>query len=150
MNFGMNRCGLVVALLLSASLSAAPPEMTVYKTKTCGCCGKWVEHLRSNGFQVTVKEVPSTAPYRQQYGVPESLASCHTGVVNGYAIEGHIPAAEIHRLLKEHPKAKGLAVPGMPMGSPGMEGASKDTYSVIRFDADGKETIYHKYPGDAR
>ena len=142
--------GVFVALLLVGSLGAAPPEMTVYKTKTCGCCGKWVEHMRANGFNVTVKEVPVTAPYRKQFGVPEQLASCHTAVVGGYAIEGHVPAAEVMRLVKEHPKAKGIAVPGMPTGSPGMEGSPRDAYSVTRFDADGKESVYQKYAGEAR
>src|SRR5262249_51417513 len=91
----------VVAILVaSLPLAAAGPQMTVYKTRTCGCCAKWVEHLRANGFDITVEDVPSTAEYRQKYGVPEKLASCHTGVVKGYAIEGHVPASDITRLLK--------------------------------------------------
>ena len=148
MNFIQSGRGLMCALLLATGLSAAPPEMTVYKTKTCGCCGKWVDHMRTNGFNVTVKEVPSTAPYRQQFGVPEALLSCHTAVVAGYSIEGHVPAADIQRLLKQHPKGKGLAVPGMPMGSPGMEGASKDAYTVLLFDDKGGTTDFKKYAGD--
>ena len=139
-----------VALLLATSLNAAAADITVFKTKTCGCCAKWNEHLRSNGFKLTVNEVPSTAEYRQRYGVPEKLQSCHTAVVEGYTIEGHVPAADILRLLKEKPKAKGLAVPGMPAGSPGMEGARRDAYTVVRFDEGGQLSSYQKYPGDIR
>lgn len=132
---------------LSGGLKAAEPPMTVYKTKTCGCCGKWVDHLRANGFTVNVKEVEGTAEIRKQTGVPEKLASCHTGVIAGYAVEGHVPAAEIRRMLKEKPKAKGLAVPGMPLGSPGMEqGPRKDTYWVLLFDENGGYKEYQKYP----
>ena len=122
--------------------------MTVYKTRTCGCCGKWVEHLRANGFDVTVNDVPSTAEYRKKYGVPDALASCHTAVVNGYTVEGHIPAADIHRLLKQRPKGKGIAVPGMPMGSPGMEGPRRQAYSVLLFQADGSTSVFEKHAGD--
>lgn len=134
-----------IGLLVSTQLQAAGPKITVYKTKTCGCCGKWVDHLRANGFEPVVNDVPSTAEYRQKYGVPDSLASCHTAVVNGYAVEGHIPAADIHRLLKEKPKAKGIAVPGMPIGSPGMEGSRQDPYAVYLFDASGKPTVFQRH-----
>jgi hypothetical protein len=127
-------------------LSAADPKIDVFKTATCGCCAKWVEHLKANGFEVKVHEVPSTAEYRLKYGVPDKLQSCHTAVVNGYAIEGHVPAREIHRLLKTSPHAKGLAVPGMPAGSPGMEGARSDAYAVVLFDENGGSSVYQKYP----
>src|SRR5918992_543484 len=106
-------------------LQAAAPAVSVYKTRTCGCCAKWVDHLKANGFAPTVTDVPSTAEYRKKYGVPEQLLSCHTAVVGGYTVEGHVPAADIHRMLKQKPKAKGLAVPGMPLGSPGMEAHRK-------------------------
>ena len=132
-------------LLATFSVQAATPEVKVFKTSTCGCCGKWVEHLRANGFTVTVTDVPSTAEYRVKYGVPEKLASCHTGVVNGYALEGHVPAREIKKLLESNSKAKGLAVPGMPAGSPGMEMGRADAYEVLLFDAEGKTTVYGKY-----
>jgi hypothetical protein len=131
-----------------ASFAAAGPSVNVYKTSTCGCCAKWVEHLKTNGFQVNVQDVPSTAPYRQKYGVPEKLGSCHTAVVGGYSIEGHVPAREIHRLLKSKAKSKGLAVPGMPNGSPGMEGPRSDAYSVLLFEADGRTSVYQSYPGN--
>lgn len=137
-----------IPLLVGFQMQAAEPQISVYKTRTCGCCGKWVDHLRANGFDATVTDVPSTAEYRKKYGVPDELQSCHTAVVGGYTVEGHIPAADIHRLLKTKPKAKGLAVPGMPLGSPGMEAARRDPYSVLLFTDDGKVTVFQKYPGD--
>ena len=139
---------LSIPLLFSLPLQAADPRIEVFKTSTCGCCGKWVEHLKANGFAPVVKDVPSTAEYRRQYGVPEGLQSCHTAVVEGYSVEGHVPAADIHRLLKQKPKAKGLAVPGMPLGSPGMEAPRRQAYSVYLFDSDGKTSVFTKYPGD--
>jgi len=135
-------------LTLALALYAAGPEITVYKLSTCGCCMKWVEHLKKNGFQVTVNEVPDVAGYKRQFGVPKELESCHTAVVEGYTIEGHVPASEILRLLKEKPVAKGLAVPGMPLGSPGMEASRKDAYDVLLFDADGKTSVYQHYAGN--
>ena len=143
----------VMSLVLGALPAQTPaplPEMTVYKTKTCGCCGKWVEHMRTAGFKVTVNDVPSTAEYRQKAGVPDRLQSCHTALVGGYAIEGHIPAADILRLLKEKPQVKGIAVPGMPMGSPGMEGPRSDPYDVWAFQADGTATPFQHHSGDGK
>ena len=125
---------------------AAGAKMQVFKTPTCGCCGKWVDLMRTAGFDVSVQEVPDTAPYRRKAGVPDELQSCHTAVVEGYAVEGHVPAAEIQRLIKSREKAKGLAVPGMPMGSPGMEGPRSNAFSVMLFDADGKTSVYRSYP----
>jgi hypothetical protein len=140
---------LPLAVFTAFHLSAAAPAIQVFKTKTCGCCGKWVEHLKANGFAPTVTDVPSTAEYRQKYGVPDKLASCHTAVVDGYAVEGHVPAADIHRLLKTRPKAKGIAVPAMPIGSPGMEqGPKRQPYSVLLFDSTGQVSEYQKYPGN--
>ncbi len=137
----------ILSLLAISLLEAAPaPVMTVYKTPTCGCCAKWIEHVRQAGFRVIVKEVPTTAPARKDAGVKEKYGSCHTGIINGYAIEGHVPVADIQRLLKEKPKARGLAVPGMPMGSPGMEGPYKDAYSVLLLTEDGS-TTFQRYPG---
>ena len=131
------------ALHLSA---AASPQVTVFKTRTCGCCGHWVEHMKANGFDVKVQDVDDTGEYRRKYGVPDSLASCHTAIMDGYAIEGHVPAADVRRLLKTRPKAKGLAVPGMVMGSPGMEGPRSDAYAVVLFDADGRTSVFQSYP----
>ena len=135
---------------LSGGAIAASLDMTVFKTKTCGCCGKWVDHMRANGFRVTVNEVPSTAEYRKKHGVPEKLQSCHTALVSGDTIEGHVPAEAILRLLKEKSGFKGLAVPGMPMGSPGMEGPHSDAYSVVGFKPDGSAAIYQSYPAKGR
>ena len=137
-----------LAVGVTLALHAAGPEITVYKLSTCGCCGLWVEHLKKNDFQVTVHEVPSVDEYKERYGVPKELESCHTAVVAGYTIEGHVPASDILRLLKERPAAKGLAVPGMPLGSPGMEGSRKDAYDVILFTADGKTSVFQHYPGN--
>jgi hypothetical protein len=139
---------LLTALVLPVLL-AQTPAMTVYKTRTCGCCSKWVDHMKANGFDVTVKDVPSTAEYRKQYGVPDGLESCHTGVIGQYTIEGHVPASDVQRLLKTRSKGKGLAVPRMPIGSPGMEqGARRDPYSVLLFDAKGSVTEFQKYPAN--
>jgi hypothetical protein len=133
-------------LVLCSSLTAAAPEVSVFKTRTCGCCGKWVDHMKANGFNVKVTEVPSTAEYRAKYGVPQRLQSCHTAVIDGYSIEGHVPAADVHRLLKSRSKVKGLAVPGMPVGSPGMEqGTTRQAYSVISFDEKGGMSEFQKY-----
>lgn len=142
--------GLLLAAALSLPLVAAPAEkVTVYKTATCGCCGKWVEHLRSSGFTVDVKEVASTAETRKQLGVPDKLASCHTAKVGNYAVEGHVPAADIERMLKTKPKGAGIAVPGMPLGSPGMEqGPRKQAYSVWLFQSDGTVSQFGSYPGN--
>ncbi len=126
-------------------LSAAGPAIQVFKTPSCGCCGGWVQHLKANGFQVTVNDVQDTAPVRKKYGVPDAMQSCHTAMVEGYAIEGHVPAADIQRLLKEKPKAKGLAAPGMPATSPGMDMEHGDAWDVMMFDAAGKATVYKHY-----
>src|SRR5690606_8067950 len=111
------------AVLAAACAPAqeAAPLVTVYKSPTCGCCSLWMDHLEENGFRVEGVDVEDTRPIKQQYGIPEGLASCHTAVVDGYVVEGHVPAEDIHRLLEERPEAGGLAVPGMPIGSPGME-----------------------------
>jgi hypothetical protein len=140
---------LFIVLTMTAvwTIHAADSTITVYKTTTCGCCGLWVEHLRKNGFQVVVKEVESTDEYAKRFGVPDALRSCHTAIVDGYTIEGHVPAADIQRLLKERPKAKGLAVPGMPMGSPGMEaGGRSSKFAVLLFQEDGKTSVFREYP----
>jgi len=137
--------GLVLFALSSRSQSSAP-LISVFKTPTCSCCGKWVEHLKKSGFTVKVQEVNSTAAYQKQYRVPQGMGSCHTAVVDGYTIEGHVPAADIKRLLKDRPKLAGIAVPGMPLGSPGMEGARSDAYSVLGFDERGRASAYTQYP----
>ena len=128
------------------SWSAWASEITVYKSPTCGCCSKWVDHLKANGFDVIAKDVPEVIPYKIRGGVTPELASCHTAFVDGYVIEGHVPAQDIKRLLLERPKAKGLAVPGMPVGSPGMEqGSRKDPYDVKLINNEGEATVFSRH-----
>ncbi|MEQ8483972.1 MAG: DUF411 domain-containing protein [Pseudomonadales bacterium] len=128
-----------VVLLQPTAARADGPQITVHKTPWCGCCGDWVEHLRADGFDVTVQEHEDLGPIRTRLEVPMALGSCHTAEVNGYAIEGHVPASEVRRLLKERPEGvRGLSVPGMPVGSPGMEmGDRQDPYDVLAFGEDG-------------
>jgi hypothetical protein len=141
---------LVLALVVAspAGQNAAVPKLTtitVYKTATCGCCGKWVEHMSKAGFAPVVKDLPEVGSTKAKLGVPPEFGSCHTSVVDGYIVEGHVPADVVKQLLKERPKVAGIAVPGMPMGSPGMEqGDQKDPYDVIAFDRSGKTSVYAK------
>ena len=121
------------------------PVITVYRDPNCGCCTKWIEHLIKHGFRVKDNKSAEMSGIKRGLGVPERLESCHTGVVNGYVIEGHVPAADIKRLLKQKPKVAGLAVPGMPMGSPGMEGPRKDRYEVLSFDKTGRTRVFAKH-----
>lgn len=120
--------------------------LTVYKTPSCGCCNSWVEHVKGAGFDVRTIEVADTAPIAAQYAVPRGLRSCHTAIAGRYAIEGHVPAREIRRLLEERPDVAGLAVPGMPIGSPGMEmGDRRDPYQVIAFNRNGQARVFANY-----
>lgn len=132
--------------LLACSQAAAATVVNVVKSPTCGCCTAWVEHLRSAGMEVRVRNVEDTSAVAKALGVPEDLRSCHTASAKGYAIEGHVPAADIKRLLANKPKAAGLAVPGMPMGSPGMDGGhEKERYATILFDRSGKRQIFARH-----
>lgn len=146
-----------IALACAASLphamaQALKPRVEIWKDPNCGCCGEWVSHLERNGFQTQV-HANGNAAARQRLKVPEPLASCHTGQVTvrgrAYAIEGHVPAREIHRLMKEQPQASGLSVPGMPIGSPGMDSAvysgRKEPYDVLLIHADGGTSVYQSY-----
>ena len=143
------KIGLAAIAVLAASLAAgawllapgapAAAEITVYKSPWCGCCGNWVKHLRRNGFTVSVEEREDMDPIKERFSVPGTLQSCHTAVVDGYIVEGHVPAADINRLLAERPEARGLSVPGMVAGSPGMEGGGRrDAYQVILFGDNGR------------
>lgn len=119
----------------------------VYKTPWCGCCSAWVDHLEANGFDVKVHKVEDLAPIKQKLGVPSSLQSCHTAEVGGYTFEGHVPAEDMQRVLKQKPDVQGLAVPGMPIGSPGMEtGGEPDRYDVIQFGQKG-QSVYSSHVG---
>ncbi|MEN8175496.1 MAG: DUF411 domain-containing protein [Pseudomonadota bacterium] len=114
----------------------------VYKSPSCGCCGKWVDHLKAAGFKVDVENRRDLKPIKTEYGVPRHLQSCHTAKVGDYVVEGHVPADLITRMLEEQPDIKGLAVPGMPMGSPGMEGPRRDNYSILAMQHDGSTSVY--------
>lgn len=138
----------VVAMAAGPSCEAdASPTIKVYKDPSCGCCTTWADRLKAAGFKIAVDDSQDMAAVKAQYGVPDDLASCHTGVVAGYAIEGHVPAADIKRLLKEKPKALGIAVPGMPVNSPGMEvpGQPDEAYTVWLFAKDGTRKAFAKH-----
>lgn len=132
----------------AAAYAAQAREITVYKTPWCGCCGGWVKRLQEAGFKTEVVEVQDLAPIRQKHGVPFELSSCHTGVAGGYVFEGHVPIADVERVLKEKPKALGVAVPGMPLGSPGMDppGAPKEAFDTLLLLKDGTTRVYARHP----
>ena len=137
------------ALVMNAlPVAAAVPEIVVFKSPTCGCCEDWITHLRASGFTVKVNDV-GNAGARRRLGIPQQLGSCHTGEVGGYAVEGHVPAREILRLLQERPAAAGIAVPGMPIGSPGMDGPAygnrRDPYDVLLVARDGSTRVLQSY-----
>jgi hypothetical protein len=152
-NLTPSRRALLIGILAAAAARPAwaaeePPKMVVTKDPTCGCCTAWVDHVRSAGFNVEVREAPEMNRVKVRLGVPQDLASCHTAEIGGYVIEGHVPADMIKRLLTEKPQAKGLAVPGMPSGSPGMEmeGMEPDTFEVVLFGAFGQRP-YARFTG---
>ena len=120
-------------------------EVTVYKSPTCGCCSKWIAHLEANGFKVNAHDVADLTQIKLEHGIRRELTACHTALVDGYVIEGHVPAEDIQRLLQERPDVVGLAVPGMPMGSPGMEGPTSKPYDVLTFDRNGNTTVFAKH-----
>ena len=137
-------CG--AALGLAAPALASPDEVVMYKDPNCGCCGKWAEHMRSAGFPVKEVASPRMDLVKQEAGVPEALGSCHTAKVGGYVVEGHVPAAAVRRMLAEKPAIRGLSAPGMPLGSPGMEGPyPAERYDVVSFDAQGRSAVFSKH-----
>ena len=136
---------LTTLLLAGAVFAQSTLGIAVYKNQYCGCCHEWIKHLEKNGFKVTANDVPDTAPVRESLGIPVKLGSCHTAKIGGYAIEGHVPAADIKRLLKEKPKAIGLAVPGMPAGSPGMESPNPQPYNTLLVMKDGTTKVWAKH-----
>jgi hypothetical protein len=134
------------ALVLPVVAKEALPQVQVFKNPSCGCCGAWVERMLAAGFSVTVTEVDDTSVARRKYGLPDRFGSCHTAVVGGYVVEGHVPANDVKKLLAMKPVAVGLAVPGMPVGSPGMEmGSRKDPYQVLLVAKDGRERVFSNY-----
>jgi hypothetical protein len=135
----------IVAAAAPTITSPTKPTITVYKDPNCGCCKNWIEHLIKHGYGVDAKDTPDMTQIKSSLGVPGDLRSCHTAVVAGYLIEGHVPAADIDRLLATQPKIKGLAVPGMPMGAPGMEGPTSQHYQVLAFDKTGKTSVFASY-----
>ncbi len=140
-----------MALLTAAALSAcgapdrAPSDVQIFRTATCNCCLGWAEHLEQNGFSVDVIEVDDLPAVKARLGVPAELAACHTAEVGGYVVEGHVPASDIQRLLRERPQVRGLAVPGMPEGSPGMEGPHPEPYAVLAFDTQGRSEVFERH-----
>lgn len=135
-----------MAIVGSRTAIAAPaPSIDVYKSPTCGCCSQWVRHMRGNGFSVAVHDVDDLDAVRARAGVPRALASCHTAWVDGYVLEGHVPAADVRKLLTERPKAVGLTVPGMPASAPGMDVPGAIPYDVLLFQADGATRTWNTY-----
>jgi len=147
-DMGARVAGIVVAVALAtffAVAAAVAAEVTVYKSPACGCCTGWVAHMERNGFSVKVNDMHDVTSLKTRNGVPTGLWSCHTALVDGYAIEGHVPAGDVQRLLRERPDVRGLAVPGMVVGSPGMGGSPEDHYQVLSFDSDGKTAVYARH-----
>ncbi|MEX0915388.1 MAG: DUF411 domain-containing protein [Wenzhouxiangellaceae bacterium] len=147
------------ALLISACQAQSPDDdneaastsashaMTVYHDPNCGCCGKWIDHMEQHGFTVESVHESNMSAIKRELGVPENLPSCHTATVGGYVIEGHVPADDVMKLLDERPDAKGLSVPGMPLGSPGMEyNNQRQAYDVVLFDDAGGASVFNHYP----
>jgi hypothetical protein len=141
----MSVVALVAYSLNSSSQARAGEEVVIYKSPSCGCCGKWVDHMKSNGFTVKVHNQNNMNSIKRQFGIQPKHQSCHTAKVGGYVIEGHVPAVDITRLLMEKPDIKGLAAPGMPMGSPGMEGPRKDNYNVLAIDHNDSTRVYSQH-----
>lgn len=132
--------------LAVAEQAAEKIDIVVYRSPTCGCCGKWIKHLKDNGFNVDDIVSEDVASVKERYGVPKELVSCHTAIVDGYVVEGHVPADDIKTLLKTRPRIAGISVPGMPMGTPGMEmGVKKDPFKVISFDKQRRFKVFNSY-----
>lgn len=136
---------LLISLLGSSFAMAQATVVEVFKSPHCGCCGGWVEHLRQSGFEVKAHDVEDVPAVRQKLGMPDRLGSCHTAKIGGYLVEGHVPAADIQRLLKEKPKALGIAVPSMPPGSPGMESSKPIPYQTLLVQSDGSTRIFAQH-----
>lgn len=146
----------VIAVLVTTGCIAEPPPeastadasaMVVYHDPNCGCCGKWIEHMEQHGFTIEAVQETNMSAIKRELGVPENLPSCHTATVGGYVVEGHVPAGDVQKLLAEKPDVAGIAVPGMPLGSPGMEyGDKRQAFDVVSFDEAGGTTVFNHYP----
>lgn len=150
----MNKIKLIIVLmLLTLNVYAEEKlvetlEIEVYRSPSCGCCSKWLAHLKENQFDVKDYLTNDVQAIKDKYGVPQNMASCHTAIINGYVVEGHVPAADIRKLLKLKPAVIGISVPGMPVGTPGMEmGGRKDAYKVISFDKNENYQVFSSYKG---
>ncbi len=142
----LNRYALLLISLLGASAAMAQATVVeVFKSPYCGCCGKWVEHLRQSCFEVKAHDVEDVPSVRQKLGMPDRLGSCHTAKIGGYVVEGHVPATDIQRLLKEKPKVLGLSVPSMPPGSPGMESSKPIPYQTLLVQSDGSTRVFAQH-----
>ena len=128
--------------------SSSAKEILVYKTPTCGCCGKWVEHLEAEGYDVTTQDVNNLTGIKNMHKIPAGLRTCHTGIIDGYVIEGHVPARFVTQLIEQKPDIAGIGVPGMPIGSPGMEGAYNESYDVLAYTKDGRTAVFGHVQGD--
>lgn len=138
---------LLAAPILSAGTPLAEPSITVYKTPTCGCCTKWIDHLERNGFDVKPVDMTDLRLVKSMSGIAPEQASCHTARIGDYVVEGHVPAGDIRRLLAEQSSARGLAVPGMPLGSPGMEAPNPQPYQVLLIEEDGNTSVFAEHQG---
>lgn len=145
MKFAIHTAVLLSLLAPIAWAGTSLPTVEVFKSPSCGCCGKWVEHMKANGFRVVTHETNDVAPHKQRLGVPVGMGSCHTAEVGGYLIEGHVPAADVKRLLAEKPNAKGLVSPGMPQSAPGMDIPGKQPYEILLVRPDGSTSTYAKH-----
>jgi hypothetical protein len=139
----LSRMGVTLLLAaLLAPVAMAANALNVYSDPSCGCCGAWVHYMRAQGYTVTVHQDQPMAAVKARFGVPPDAMSCHTAVIDGYVIEGHVPVEDIRRLLVERPNARGLAVPGMPLGSPGMEVGAPERYDVVLINQDGSSRVF--------
>ena len=137
----------IVTLLCAATVAFANelPQIEVWKDPNCGCCSKWIDHLRESGFRVNAHHTANVNAARAKLGMPHRYGACHTARVGQYVVEGHVPASDIKRLLKQQPEALGIAVPGMPMGSPGMEGPYSESYQTLLVDQSGNATVFSSH-----
>ena len=144
--------GLALAAIpaMACSKPAKASELKIYKSPYCGCCGDWVEHVKTSGIRTVVHEMEDVTPMAKKLGVPDNLRSCHTAEIDGYFVEGHVPASDIRKLLRDRPKARGIAVPGMPLGSPGMEaGGRKAPFDTLLLDRTGGTKVFARHSQSA-